>query len=113
MFHMKKYLKTYRMKLTNNELNETFYDEQGDEYSASLEQVKEVISGPWEFTKQEFESGLLPSIRHKYLGTFQVYPGRAKNMLHHLKTRYDTEKISSKKYEKLTTMIKNYINELD
>ena len=101
------------MNLTNNELNESFYEKNKDNYpDVSLIQMKQIISGPWNYTRSEIESGKLPSIRHKYFGTFQVYPGRAKNMLRELKVRFDAGKITKEKYNKLYLMIKTYIDGL-
>ncbi len=102
------------MKLENKELIEEFYQRNKDKYpNVSLEQFRDVCFGPWRFLKQEMESGDLPEIRLKYFGTFQVYQGRARNMLHNLKQRFQFKKIDSKQYFKLKEMLEKYLKRFE
>ena len=100
------------MKLDNMTLMKEFYDREKEKYpTLSFEQFKEICFGPWRFVKHEMESGKLPSIRLKYFGTFQVYPGRAKSMLKTINDRFKYNKISSKQYFHLKEMLENYLKD--
>lgn len=100
------------MKLDNQQLIEEFYNQEKDNYpDITLEQFKDICFGPWRFLKDEMESGKLPEVRFKYFGTFQVYQGRAKNMLQNLKKRFEFKKIGSEQYFKLKNILENYLNE--
>jgi len=98
------------MELKNNELIEDFYKEEKEKYpELTIEQVKEICFGPWRFLKKEMESGDLPTVRLKYFGTFQVYEGRARNMLHTIEKRFKFHKISPKQYFKLKEMLERFL----
>lgn len=98
------------MKLENKELIEQYFIGIADKYpSLTLEECKEICFAPWRFLKQEIESGELPEVRFKYFGTFQVYPGRAENMLYNLKERFRYHKIDPKQYFKLKEMLDKFI----
>ena len=102
------------MKLDNQQLLEKFYQEHSNKYpDVDFERIKEVCFGPWRFLKQEMESGELPSVRFKYFGSFQVYKGRAENMLYNLKVKFDNEKITEDYYMKYKVMIENYLKKLN
>lgn len=102
------------MKLQNNQLIEEFYEQEKHKYpGVSLEQFKEICFGPWRFLKHEMESGELPEVRLKYFGTFQVYTGRAKNMLHNLKKRFQFHKIDPNDYNRLTSMLNKFLKRQD
>lgn len=102
------------MKLDNADLMKEFYEKEKENYPGiSFEQFKEICFAPWRFTKHEMESGKLPSIRLKYFGTFQVYPGRAKSMLITLKRRFQFNKIDKKRYLHLKEMLENYLKDED
>jgi hypothetical protein len=99
------------MKLQNNQLIEDFYNQEKDKYpNLTLEQFKDICFGPWRFLKDEMESGELPTVRFKYFGTFQVYEGRAKNMLHNINKRFQFHKINPKQYFKLKEMLEKFLN---
>ena len=98
-------------KLENDELIEEYYRDIMDKYPhVTLEQLKQICFTPWKFLKQEMESGDLTEVRFKYFGTFQVYPGRAINMLHNLNDRHKYNKIDPKQYFRLKQMLEAFIN---
>ena len=102
------------MKLNNQDLLEEFYQEIKEDFpEVSFEQVKEICFGPWRFLKDEMESGNLSSVRLKYFGTFQVYPGRAKNMLYNLDKRFKANLIDEKQYLHYKEMIQDYLNKIE
>ena len=98
------------MRLKNDELLHEFYAEKGHKYpEVNLEQCKEIVFNPWVFLRKEMESGELETVRFKYFGTFQVYPGRAKRMLINLKQRNKLNKIDSKQFFKLKDMLEKFM----
>ena len=102
------------MILKNPELIAEFYEKEKDKYPGlTLEQFKDICQNPWRYTKREMESGELPTIRLKYFGTFQVYQGRAKNMLENLKKRFKMHKIDPKQYFKLKEMLEKFLEKND
>jgi hypothetical protein len=102
------------MKLDNLDLMKGFYEEEKHKYpDVSFEQFKEICFGPWRFLKHEMESGRLPEVRLKYFGTFQVYKGRAKNMLINLEKRYVEGKVKEREYLRLKEMITKYLNNIE
>lgn len=102
------------MRLNNLELMEEFYSEIKEDYpDLDFETLKEVCFGPWRFVKDEMESGNLNGVRLKYFGVFQVYPGRARNMLHNNRKNFEKGILDKKKFEKLESMLTNYIKKLE
>lgn len=102
------------MKIENQELMEEFYTKNLSKFpDLTLEEFKEVCYSPWRYLKQEMESGELPEIRFKYFGTFQVYKGRAENMLHNLKQRFKFHKIDPKQYFHLKDMLEKYLGRIN
>jgi hypothetical protein len=100
------------MKLTSEELVEEFYNLNKDKFpDITLEQAKDICYGPWRFLKKEMESGELSEVRFKYFGSFQVYPGRAKNMLENIKERFKFNKINKEEFFRIKTMLEKFINE--
>lgn len=99
------------MKLENDKLIAEFHKLNKDKYpDIDLEQAKEICNGPWKFIKQEMESGELPTIRLKYFGTFQVYQGRAKNMLDKLKERFRYNKVERSEFYRIKEMLEKFIS---
>ena len=102
------------MKLTNSDLVKEFYDRIEGQYpELTEEQVRDIVFAPWRFLKSEMETGDLPEIRIKYFGTFQVYKGRAVNMLRNLEKRFKFHKVDTLQYQKLTTMLNRYLNRFE
>lgn len=95
------------MKLLNDDLINEFYKTIGNS-DITLEQAKDICYGPWRFLKEEMENGKLSEVRFKYFGTFQVYPGRAKNMLVKLKERVNS--ISTQEYLRIENILNNFLN---
>lgn len=102
------------MKLTTPELIEQYFYTIAEEYpELTMEECKEICHSPWKYLKVQIESGDLPEVRLKYFGTFQVYEGRARNMLFNLKERFRAKNVEPKQYFKLKTMIENYLKRID
>ena len=57
------------------------------------------------------ENGELSEVRFKYFGTFQVYPGRAVNLLNNLKERFRFNKVGKEEFFRIKTMLEKFINE--
>jgi|TARA_R110000744_G_scaffold69536_3_gene141119 nucleoid DNA-binding protein len=96
--------------IKNQDLIEEFYLQERDKYpGVSLEEFKDIITSPWQYVKQEMETSELPTIRLKYFGTFQVYEGRARNMLHNFKRRMKFHRIGREEFETKKTMLENYL----
>lgn len=101
------------MRLTNKELIDEFYVRIQEQYPhLSQEQVRDIVFGPWRYLKQGMESGDLPEMRMKYFGVFQVYKGRAVNMLASLEERFKEGQVDTLTYQRLTTMLKKYLKRL-
>jgi len=99
------------MRKTNDILITEFHKEKLDVYpDINLDQAKEICNAPWLFLKEEMESGELPEVRFKYFGTFQVYKGRAKNMLDNLKERFRFNKVDKKEYFRIKNILDNFLN---
>jgi len=96
--------------LKNDELLHEFYSIEGHKYpDLNLDQFKEVVFTPWIMLRKEMESGELEEVRLKYFGSFQVYLGRAKQMLVNINERKKFNKIDVKQYFKLKDMLEKYL----
>lgn len=97
-------------RLENRQLLSEFYDEIKSDYpDITEEQVIEICSFPWKFLKAQMRTGELETVRFKYLGTFQVYVGRAKIELESLKERFKEHKIQPKRFFMLKDMLENFL----
>ena len=100
------------MKLESDKLVIEFYNKKSSEFPGiTQEQAKDICYGPWKFLKQEMENGELSEVRFKYFGTFQVYPGRAVNLLNNLKERFRINKVGKEEFFRIKTMLEKFINE--
>ena len=100
------------MKLESDKLVIEFYNKKSSEFPGiTQEQAKDICYGPWKFLKQEMENGELSEVRFKYFGTFQVYPGRAVNLLNNLKERFRFNKVSKDEFFRIKNMLEKFINE--
>ena len=100
------------MKLESDKLVIEFYNKKSSEFPGiTQEQAKDICYGPWKFLKQEMENGELSEVRFKYFGTFQVYPGRAVNLLNNLKERFRFNKVGKEEFFRIKTMLEKFINE--
>lgn len=99
------------MKLESDKLVTEFYNKMSSEFPGiTQEQAKDICYGPWKFLKQEMENGELSEVRFKYFGTFQVYPGRAVNLLNNLKERFRFNKVGKEEFFRIKTMLEKFIN---
>lgn len=100
------------MKLLSEDLVIEFHKKMSSEFPGiTQEQAKDICYGPWKFLKQEMENGELSEVRFKYFGTFQVYPGRAVNLLNNLKERFRFNKVGKEEFFRIKTMLEKFINE--
>lgn len=101
------------MRIKSKDLIKDFYESIKEDYpDLTLKQVRDACHAPWKYTRKNMASGELPSIRLKYFGIFQVYEGRAKEMLRIIKERKDKEIISKERYEELKQMITKYLKRI-
>ena len=99
------------MKLESDKLVTEFYNKKSSKFPGiTQEQAKDICYGPWKFLKQEMENGELSEVRFKYFGTFQVYPGRAVNLLNNLKERFRFNKVGKEEFFRIKTMLEKFIN---
>ena len=98
-------------KLTNDNLLKEFFKKMQDKYpEITIEQAKDICHGPWRFLKREMESGELSEVRFKYFGTFQVYKGRAKNLLSKLDSQFQNKIIPEKEYLRIKPMLEKFLS---
>ena len=91
-----------------------FYEEMQEECAdLTLEQVKEVCYGPWQYLKSQMENGELLTVRFKYFGTFTVYKGRAEALLKKLEKRFKEHGIEPDEYFRIKKMIETYLQKLE
>lgn len=102
------------MKLSNQELIEEFFKRNKDKYpDITIEEMKKICFFPWVYAREHIESGELPVIRLKYFGSFQVYEGRARNMINKLRKRFKENKIEAEQYYKLEKMLEKYLEQYE
>ena len=100
------------MKLESDKLVIEFHTKMLSRFPGiTQEQAKDICYGPWKFLKEEMENGELSEVRFKYFGTFQVYPGRAINLLNNLKERFRCNKVSKDEFFRIKNMLEKFINE--
>ena len=98
------------MRLRNQELMEEFYNRMLPQFPGlTLEQFTNICHTQYKFLRECIEGDEITEIRLKYFGSFQVFPGRAKNYLFNLKDRLKFRKIEPLQYKRLSTMIENYL----
>lgn len=97
------------IKIDNDSLYKEYYDIIKVKYPQyTFEQVKEIITCPWKYLKEEMSGDDLTEIRFKYFGKFQVYLGRAKIMLNHIVNHKESYK--EQDYTRLTNSLNKFIN---
>lgn len=100
------------MKLENQDLlNEFFEKERASFPQVNYDQVKDIVSGPWNHLKKTMIDGELEEMRIKYFGNFLVYPKKAESALARLEVRFKEGVVNEKEYSRLKTMIKKYLDE--
>ena len=98
------------MRLRNQELMEEFYRRMLPQFpELTLEQFTAICHTPYRFLRSCIEGDEIVEVRLKYFGSFQVFPGRAKNYLYNLKERLKYHKIEPSVYKRLATMVENYL----
>lgn len=98
------------MKIENIHLQEEFYHKIKHKYpDLTFEQVRSVCNAPFVYTRKQMESGNLPAVRIKYLGTFYVKPFRAKAVLEKLKKAFQELKLDSKVYFEKKHIIEKFL----
>lgn len=102
------------MRLRNQELMNEFYDRMLPQFTGlTLEQFTAICHTQYQFLRECIEGDDIVEIRLKYLGSFQVYPGRAKNFLYSLKERLKFNKIEPHLYKKMSGMLERYLKKIE
>ena len=102
------------MKIENKELVDEFYESIKEDYPHyDLEQIRNVIYGPWRYVVSLMKRGDLPEIRIKYFGVFLVNKGTAIMQLKKLKKDFEEGKINHRHYFKLKKMFEEYLKEIE
>lgn len=102
------------MRLKNQDLMSEFYDKMISQFPGlTLEEFTAICHTPFQFARNCIEGDEIVEIRLKYLGSFQVYPGRAKNYLYNLKERLKYNKIEPHLYKRLATMVEKHLKNLE
>lgn len=100
------------MKILTKDLIKEFYKEIKEEYpDLTLEQVRDICYGPWRFLRREIETPGLETVRFKYIGTFNVYKNRARQLLQNYEYNLSKGYISESRYNYITNKLKKYIGE--
>jgi nucleoid DNA-binding protein len=94
-------------KLQNQDLIDRYVKELGS--TISPEEIKKIVSSPFEFTKDQMESGFFPTIRLKYFGTFMVHTKRAITILNRTEAQFKKGTITEKLYEKRKKNLEAFI----
>jgi len=79
----------------------------------TLEQMTAVCHTPFKFLREQIEGDKLVEVRLKYFGTFQVFPGRAKNYLFNLKRKSINNEVNTPDYERVSSMIEKYLKTIE
>lgn len=102
------------MKLRNQELMEEFYDRMLPNFpSLTLEDMTNICHNQYKYTRDCIEGNEIVEIRLKYLGSFQVYEGRARNYLYNLKEQLKYRKIEPKVFQRLSKLLTDYLEKLE
>jgi hypothetical protein len=98
------------MRITNAELVREYHNSIKTEYPhITYEQCYEATIEPFKQLKVSMESGELATYRMKYLGTFFVYPRRAKTGLVALTKLFKKHEIDAKVYFEIKNHIEKYL----
>lgn len=100
------------MRLEVKETVKDYFETIQEKYpNLTLEQCKEVITTPFEMVKEDMENAEFSTCRLKYLGTFFVYPKKAKAALEGWTKMFKSHKIDRTEYFELKSKIEKYIEE--
>jgi len=98
------------MKIESSDLVKEYYKAVREKYpDLTLQQLEEVVRAPWQYLREEMESGRLENVRFKYLGIFRVYKGRAKAMYKLLPSRLERNLITQSKHDRAKAAIAAYM----
>lgn len=99
------------MKILSKDLVEEYYlSIKGNYPDLTLEECKEILHSPFKMTKESFISNKIETVRLKFLGTFLVYPKRAKAMLTKLTEKFNRHEVDKKEYFETKKMIDDFLS---
>ena len=99
--------------MSSKEDIEVYYNKVKDNYpDIDKDLFINICKYPWKYLKKEMAKETLYDIRIKYIGCFQVYPGRAKLMLDFNKKRLDNNHITELEYNRYKNMLENHLKRL-
>jgi len=94
----------------NDELIKEFSGVNEKVQHLSIEQIKDIVHGPWRFLKKEMQNGELSSVRFKYFGIFKVHYGRARRLFFQLGVSLDKGLITFKDCIRFKKMIGKFLS---
>jgi hypothetical protein len=98
------------MKLFSHDLIEEYYEKVKQEYpDITLKQVEDICQAPFVEVRAGIESGLLPTIRLKFFGTFLAYPKRVAAILKGYEVQFKEHRITPAFYFKKKELLENYL----
>ena len=98
------------MRKDNQQMIDEYYNSIKDKFPGlTREECAKCCMTPFEYAKQEMESGDLPTIRFKYFGTLVVYHKRAIGLFEELKKQFHELKVDSKVYFSKKVMFEKFI----
>ena len=98
------------MRKDNQQMIDEYFNSIKDKYPGlTREECAKCCITPFEYAKREIESGDLPTIRFKYLGTLVVYPKRVIGLYETLKKQWADLTIDSKTYFLSKAIYEKYI----
>jgi hypothetical protein len=97
--------------LTNDLVTEYLETIKNQYPELTFEQCKEIVSTPYKMLSDNMKIGGFKTVRMKYLGTFVVYPKRAKAMLDSLTKKWKKKEVYDEDYFKAKLNINKFLNE--
>jgi hypothetical protein len=78
-----------------------------------FDKLKEVLSSPWFYLHQQFESEDYFKIRYKYFGVFVIYPKRIKELMKTNEEFFESGRRNEKQYLKMKRNLENHLKQND
>jgi hypothetical protein len=98
------------MKLENRDLVREFLKQVKEQYPEySSDALKDAIETPWLFLRENIAGDVLPLIRFRYLGSFQVYHKGVSAYLRNLEQDRFANRVNNKCYLKEKKILEDYI----
>lgn len=98
------------MKLENQDLIQEFYEKNKHVYpNMTFQQVKDCISTPYLYARQNMELDGFPVIRLKYLCTFAPSLGKIKQSLITMKNAFDLLRLEARIYFPRKKVLEDYV----